>query len=171
MRNVSETKQRTFTFNAESITNVSNFTDFTLLAAGPDFDQRNGNRIFVKSVHVKGIFKCSATDKNNLLRIQAGVAKGGPLTEGAGNMYSAPQYRNSWVTKDRLYSSAVTDDASGVLGVSINFKIKVNREVWWLDETSAAPIKNQVWLALLSDSVAATHPTFTGHAVMWFKDI
>lgn len=172
MRAASETKNRVTTYNGTTVDSTTgHFTDFTLFAAGPDYDQRNGNRVYVKSVHVHGIFKCAATDKNNIMRFQAGIAKGTPLTTGALSMSSGTQYRTSWVVKDFILSSAVTDDASGVVGVPVNFKIKVNREVWWTDETTTAPIRNQVWMHLISDSVAATHPTFTGHAVTWFKDI
>lgn len=171
IRNTAETKWNVHQFNAEAISSTGTFVDMTNFASGADYDKRDGNKVYVKSLHISGMFKCAATDENNILRLMVGVAKGTPATTAPTSFWATPQYKTSYVKHDKIYESYLSNASAGVTGVSINLKIKIKQNVIWADETASAPFLHQVWIGLLSDSDALTHPTFTGHATLWYKDV
>lgn len=169
LKAAAETRFFTTEFDAVTVGSGGSLYDLTLIAQGDNYNQRDGVRAFIKSVHFSGILKCAASDKNNILRVMVGFATGTPEAAAPTSLYDTDLYRSSFVKYDKIFGSWVTDDTSGVTCTPINFKIKVNKEARYIGSGTAAPLYGQVWLGLVSDSGAVTHPSITGHAITYFK--
>ncbi len=149
-----------------------------LIAQGDNTTNRTGNKITLKSLHLKG--QCITADSHNFFRIllvqvlslnqivvpldvlEPDATSGNPTIYSPYKKESRIKFR---VLLDKFYKTQ--QQAAGsvypfLLNVDMSYKWKKGLTITYNAAGQQTPIYNNILLVYISDSQIATHPTFRG---------
>lgn len=137
---------------------------------GDSASQRSGNKCIVTSVHVEGFLNV-ADDYNNV-RVLLLLMKD-PSQQFDGMPFNGYPTDNSvTILSDRFYtlSSAGSKSRRIILRKSFRTGKRKGMEVAYSGNLGSSIQKNNLKLVMISDSTAASHPTFTGLTKLYYTD-
>lgn len=166
------------------------FCSLQQIAQGDDHDQRQGNKITVKSISIKGQMRCANGDIFNEFRVivfslvddpppGASIVVGDILQNG--DLYSHYKKNSTYKYKihwDKTYQMSnplatvatqpTSTDLNGCpyrdfIHIEKKIKFKNGHQVWYRSPTAGVAIKGGIYMLTISDSLnqlPTGHPTF-----------
>lgn len=87
------------------------------------------------------------------------------------SLYNTTIYQRAYIYLDKIYGFWLNNASAGVTCTLIRFNFMVNCPVRYPGNgDDEAPIYGQLFMIVISDSVAVTHPMFTGCVNTWYND-
>lgn len=138
---------------------------------GLNIDQRTGNKIIITSVSIDGFLNV-ADDYNNI-RVLLVIMKDPSLTFDGMPFNGFPTDNTVTILADRLITLSNVGARSKRFRLRKVFRKgnKKGLEVQYSGTSGSLVSKNNLRAVFISDSTAASHPTFTGVTKMYFTDI
>lgn len=165
-----ELKERNVTISESVDTTGTVISNLTTLSQGADKDNRNGSRVFPRAMYAN--FAIAGADTTNQIRIiffrwqdddTPGVST--ILHDSDVNSFYNTDHAGKFnILFDKLY--AVTTSGSQL--VLEKFYIKLKQAITW--NASDGKEMGHIYMLLISDSSAATHPTVSGHFRLRYVD-
>lgn len=157
-----------------SLSTTANFASINALAVGNSVTTRTGRAVIVRGLVIQGWLK--PADVSQVCRITVAVRPGGYAV--APNVYTGPNIYSSSLTSTEEKTKFLSDDIVGFTpGDGTNFptvpyhrtiRWKKGLKVSWLSNGNVG--ENLPYVSLISDSAAASHPSFVGFIRYYFTD-
>lgn len=164
-----ETKHLAASGQTTTSTSVLN-TQITTIPQGDDEFRRTGNRVTVTGFY--GKFNIVGADSTNMVRMVLYIPKDPNDTMTSLTTYGIIDFDKYTVLSDRLITTSLSGNNSKVITIAKKFKYGTRRglDVQFASSTTTDVKKNNIYLAWVSDSSAATHPAINYHWYCYFKD-
>lgn len=170
-----ETKYKDTFFASNSISTTPTNTQLYTLTSGSDEDQRTGFKI--RATGVYGRFMFTNGDDTNVVRIILYQTKGNASTLTSTGIYNAldpEQYTIFYDKHVKLQAPFTGGTQNKEVVLRKSFKNKFNSfqgKLITYDTVSSTSSMRPIYMLVVSDSVAISHPTILGNLRAFYKDI
>lgn len=135
---------------------------------GDDVSERVGNLIMVTGFYAR--FICTVADTTNVIRFYMWQRRGDNLSTGINlDVGDAHDQDKVALFFDKFVTLSTTGPAVKV--ITLKHKFKKPKYIRYSGGTTSDYVTPPLFLSLVSDSAAASHPTINGNFRLYYKDV
>lgn len=167
-----ETKFRTISYVQTDVASTGTTGDLCYIAEGSSQNERTGNQIRVTGIHFPYYVQC--TDTTNVVRVIFYKPKDPNDTLTSTGIYTNLDVDKYIIYHDKVHLLSLADNNFSKGSFNKSFKGKKKDKaglvVQYHGATANAYAKNPIYIYMVSDSGAISHPMLSGNLKLYFKD-